>query len=192
MLAARLVRCQYCGMPIALADPDPRWPRAYTDARDELLAALGEESFIAFEHIGSTSIPGLAAKPLIDMMASVRNLEDVEPMIPRIEALGYVYLEELTALIPGRRLFERCTSGGAPIEHLHVVMHEGENWVRHLDFRDWLRSHPEDRDAYEALKRELAAQHSDTTVYSEAKTAFIRRIEALAAQARESRASRSG
>jgi GrpB-like predicted nucleotidyltransferase (UPF0157 family) len=171
-------------MPIALADPDPTWPRAYCCARDELLDGLGQDAFIGFEHIGSTSIPGLAAKPLVDMMASVRSLDEVAPMIERIEALGYDYLEELAALIPGRHLFER-RSAGKPTEHLHIVEHEGENWLRHLGFRDWLRTHPEDRDAYETLKRELAAKHDDTKVYSEAKTPFVRRIEALAADARE-------
>lgn len=170
-------------MPILLVEPDPAWPGAYERARDELLAALGHDRFLGFEHIGSTSVALLAAKPLIDMMAAVGDLDEVAPMIEPIEALGYTYLEEFTRALPGRHLFERAGSGDEPTTHLHIVVYGGENWVRHLGFRDWLRTHPQDRDAYASLKRELAARYDDTKEYSEAKTKFIRQIEAQAARA---------
>jgi len=170
-------------MPIALAEPDSGWPSAYARARDEILDAVGSGAFLGFEHIGSTSVPGLAAKPLIDMMAAVASLDAVDPLVGSIEALGYEYLQELSLTIPGRRMFERRDAHGVPIEHLHVVVYEGTNWKRHKDFRDWLRGHPEDRRAYEDLKRVLAAQYDDTRKYSAAKTAFIRDIEVRAARA---------
>jgi len=173
-------------MPILLAEPDDGWPAAFASARDELLAALGPDAFIAIEHIGSTSVPGLAAKPLIDMMAAVTHLDEVDPMIAAIEALGYEYLEALSRAIPGRRLFERRDADGAPTEHLHVVEYEGDNWKRHLGFRDWLRARPGDRKTYEALKRRLAARYDDTKEYSAAKTDFIREIEAKAGDASSS------
>lgn len=170
------------GMPILLAESDPAWPAVYAAARDEIIAAVGADAFIAFEHFGSTSIPGLVAKPLIDIMAAVESLDDVDPLIDRIEVLGYEYQEAVSLVLPGRTFFQRCVEG-APAEHLHVVVYEGENWNRHLRFRDWMRSHPEDRKAYDALKRQLAKLYDDTTEYSAAKTDYIRGIEAVALEA---------
>ncbi len=163
-------------MPILLVPYDPRWPQAFERARGELIAAIGAERLLGFEHIGSTAIPEIFAKPIIDMLAGVSDPTIVDDMLGDIEALGYLPWYGA----PGRRTFERRGPDGTATEHLHFVVHASPNWTEPLRFRDWLRVNPADREAYQRLKLRLAAVYDDTRKYSEAKTEFVRQIDAKA------------
>jgi GrpB-like predicted nucleotidyltransferase (UPF0157 family) len=132
------------------------------------------------EHIGSTAVPGLAAKPVIDIMIGLADFSIADSLVPRIAALGYEYDSSFEHVFPHRRFF-RKVAGGAATHHLHVVAEGGDFWERHVLFRDHLRTHAETRRRYAALKRELArAEWESGAAYSEAKTAFIRDAESRA------------
>jgi GrpB-like predicted nucleotidyltransferase (UPF0157 family) len=126
------------------------------------------------EHIGSTSVPGLAAKPIIDVMVAIRSLADAPACVAPLAAIGYEYVPEHEAVMPERRYFRRGR-GGAGTHHLHMVERSSAFWEEHLLFRDYLRAHSEAAAEYERLKRELAAAHgSDRGAYTAAKTDFIK------------------
>jgi GrpB-like predicted nucleotidyltransferase (UPF0157 family) len=166
--------------PVIIVDYDPRWPEMYEAEKARILEVAGR--WLAdIQHVGSTSVPGLAAKPVIDIMPGVARLEDAEHIIGPLQALGYEYVpwQEEDAPIPDRRYFRR----GVPrSHHVHVAEVGGDFWTRHLLFRDYLRDHPEACHEYAALKRHLAAEYgSDRLGYVEAKTDFISRIEETAA-----------
>ena len=157
---------------------DPAWPRLFELECDRLFG-LCAEAVAEVHHVGSTAVPGLAAKPIVDMLVLLhRFLNGAE--IAAISAHGYEYRGEQG--IPGRQYFSRTTS---PAVHIHChLMTDASEGLRMLYFRDYLRAHPETARDYEALKRSLSEQHrSDREAYTEAKTAFIRQIEALAMQA---------
>lgn len=129
------------------------------------------------EHIGSTAVPGLAAKPIIDIMVGLENFALADSLVPRVTTLGYEYVQKYEAVMPLRRYFRRDTNG-ARSHHLHMVAVGGEFWERHLLFRDYLRQHPDVAADYAALKRQLAAREwHDVNDYADAKTEFIRSIE---------------
>jgi len=159
---------------------DPDWVAGF-DAERERLLALFEPGEACIEHVGSTSVPELPAKPIVDMLLGVRQLADVERRIPALEARGWEYVREHEAVFPERRFLARPRHWPRS-HHLHAVELGTPFWRDHLAFRDWLRAHPEDAAAYGRLKRELAARHgSDRSAYTEAKTSFV---EAVLARAR--------
>jgi len=161
--------------PVIIADYDPDWPQRYEAERGRILAAIAP--WVAqIEHIGSTSVPGLGAKPIIDIMVAVRSLDDAAHCIEPLRALGYQYHPEFEDTLPERRYFNRGPSDDH--YHLHMVELDGGFWQRHLLFRDYLRAHPEAAQEYERLKRALAAQYrDDRSGYTDAKTEFITAIE---------------
>jgi GrpB-like predicted nucleotidyltransferase (UPF0157 family) len=152
----------------------------FEEERDRISGAIGRW-LAAIEHVGSTSVPGLAAKPIIDIMPGLRSLADAPHIIGPMEALGYEYVPEFEAQLPERRYFRR----GIPrTHHVHVVEASSRFWRRHLAFRDWLRAHPGDAAAYAELKRKLATQYgADRAGYTDAKSEFILGIEEKAAAA---------
>ena len=161
------------GRPVLIAAYDARWASMFEEARAEIVGRCGA-LLVGVEHIGSTSVPGLAAKPIIDIMAAVESLDDARALIEPLAALGFEYVPKND--FPGRRFFRRGLRG-AGTHHLHVVEHGGWEWRRHLLFRDQLRAHPETAAAYERLKRELAALHGpDRGAYTDAKTPFIESV----------------
>jgi len=157
---------------------DPGWPGRFETESARVEAALGDE-IVRVEHVGSTAVPGLAAKPVVDIQVSVRS------MVPRAAyAEPLVHLGYRWALDPWtdeHECFSRDEDGRRAF-HIHVCG-QGTGWERrHLGFRDWLRGHPEDAAAYERLKRDLAERHPrDTYTYADEKSAFIREVEARAA-----------
>ena len=155
---------------VVVVDYDPDWPRRYEEERARIAETLRHVR-VAIEHVGSTAVPGLAAKPIIDIMVGVRELADGELCIEPLEAVGYEYRGELVEGIPGRLYFRR----GAPRSHqLHLVEQRSEFWERHMLFRDLLRKRPDIAAQYDALKRELAVKYrTDRLQYTEAKTPFI-------------------
>jgi len=158
------------GAAIEIADYDPAWPGAYERERAAIAGALGDLVF-AIEHVGSTSVPGLGAKPIIDIMVGLRELADHARSVPPLQAIGYLHKGEHG--IPERHYFRKPVRG--PRTHqIHMVEQGRDFWLRHLLFRDYLRRHPEEAAAYQRLKVGLAARFgTDVEAYTEAKTEFI-------------------
>jgi GrpB-like predicted nucleotidyltransferase (UPF0157 family) len=155
---------------IEIHDYDPGWPAAAQTAMAELMAALGGR-ISRIEHIGSTAVPGLAAKPVIDLMSATAEIGSVAAAEPALTALGYRLIE--TGMRD--RLFYRRE--GEPVAyHLHVVTEA--SWDERLErlLRDHLREHPADRARYEQLKRTLAGAGHGGDEYTRAKTALIQRM----------------
>lgn len=154
--------------PIGVIPYDPDWPLAFAHWRTQLRVALAPNP-VRIEHVGSTAVTGLAAKPVIDVQVSVTDLEDEPAYVPAIERIGIA----LRSREPVRRYFR--PSGDLPrVVQVHVCA-TGSEWEReHLLFRDYLRTHPEARDDYAALKTRLAERYWDDRLgYTEAKTGFI-------------------
>jgi len=156
---------------------DPAWPGRYEAEANRIRSGLGEQA-VRVEHVGSTSVPGLAAKPVIDIQISVPSMAPRSAYTDPLIGLGYRWA--IDPWTDEHEFFSRDEDGQRAF-HVHVCG-QGSEWERrHLAFRDWLRSHPEDAAGYERLKRDLAEQHPrDTYSYTEAKTEFIREIEARA------------
>ena len=156
--------------PIEIVAYDPAWPARFQAERERLLPLLPGADI---HHIGSTAVPGLPAKPVIDLMALV---EDVDaPIAALIEEGGYQYPEAFNATLSRRRWLCRPTAAHRT-HHLHLVDDQAD-LGRHLRFRDRLRASATVADEYTRLKRELAGSFgNDREAYSEAKSAFIRRV----------------
>lgn len=153
--------------PIVIVDYDPGWPERFERERSRVKAALGSKA-ICIEHFGSTAVPGLGAKPIVDLLVTVADPED-ETLIGHLEAAGY----ELRVREPGHRMFRTPERD----VHVHVWSETDPEVARHLRFRDRLRDSPEDRLAYERLKRELAKRDwPDMNYYAEAKGELIAEI----------------
>jgi GrpB-like predicted nucleotidyltransferase (UPF0157 family) len=153
---------------VFVVDYDPTWPERYQEERARIAETLRHVG-VAIEHVGSTAVPGLAAKPIIDIMVGVRELTDGERCIEPLEAVGYEYRGE--AGIPDRLFFRK---GDPRSHHLHLVKQRSEFWERHVLFRDLLRERPDIAAQYAALKRELAVKYrTERLQYTEAKTPFI-------------------
>jgi GrpB-like predicted nucleotidyltransferase (UPF0157 family) len=148
----------------------------------------GSEAVI--EHVGSTSVPGLGAKPVIDILVGVPVLVEVEDRIPALEAAGYEYAQEYEKQRPDRRYFRKPRLGPRAF-HVHCVVTGGVSWIRHLAFRDHLRAHPESAVAYDHLKRELARRVSKEE-YTEAKSPFVEGVLASAMRDREGKQQTAG
>jgi len=166
-------------MKITLTDYSPDWPRRFEIVRLQLLQQISLP--VTIEHIGSTAVPGLCAKPIIDIMIGVPALERIDEAVPEIEALGYEYLSIFEDQMPYRRFFRKW-KGDIRTHHIHMVEAKSTFWNRHLLFRDYLRAHQEIAAQYATLKRDLATREwEDMNEYADAKTAFIRNVEACAA-----------
>lgn len=156
---------------VVVAPYDPEWTDEFVAERARLAAALGGVA-CEIEHVGSTAVPGLAAKPVIDMLGGPPPESALEPYVRAFTGAGYEYRGEYG--LPGREYFVRSDAAGARTHHLHLVVLGGGHWVRHLAFRDALRADAGARERYAALKHRLAAQHGDDRdAYTDAKSAFI-------------------
>lgn len=156
---------------VRLAEADPAWPALFAAERTRVLAALAPLP-LAVAHVGSTAVPGLIAKPILDVMGGRPAGSDLAPYVTALEAADYRYRGEFG--IPGRDYFVRDDISGRRTHHLHVVEHGGAFWRAHLAFRDYLRRTPARAGAYEALKRDLAMRHpGDRAAYTDGKVAFI-------------------
>jgi GrpB-like predicted nucleotidyltransferase (UPF0157 family) len=144
--------------PIVIVAYDPAWGTSFDVERDHVQRALGDLLTRPVEHIGSTAVPGLAAKPIIDMLAVVETVDDAPSAIARLEAVDWVHAPEPTDAID--RSLSFCTPSIAHrTHHLHVVEDASEGWRGWLAFRDHLCAHPDVAAAYATLKTELAARH---------------------------------
>ncbi len=158
--------------PIIIEDYDPHWPERFELLRARIASTLGPLAR-AIEHVGSTSVPGLAAKPIVDIDVLLHTTADLPEAIARLATLGYQHQGDLG--VPGREAF-RTPSNSIP-HHLYIHRPDSTEYVRHIIFRDQLRANREDAQSYEALKRSLAKQYRDNReAYSQSKTEFVEAI----------------
>ena len=165
---------------IEVVPHNPDWSEEFRVESRRIASALGD-TVAAVRHIGSTAIPAIHAKPVIDMLVEVRDLAAVDNQSPAMETLGYQVMGEFG--IPGRRYFRKDDQNGVRTHQVHIFQHGSEQVTRHLAFRDYLIAHPEDALEYSDLKRDLAAAHPhDSNAYMDGKDAFIKDIDGRAAE----------
>jgi GrpB-like predicted nucleotidyltransferase (UPF0157 family) len=159
--------------PVIITPYDPDWPRVYEEESRLIRATVGD-IIRSLEHCGSTSVPGLPAKPIVDIIAGVDGREAADECRDRLQAIGY------DDASPGDNTdWYYCLGKGphSPGFHLHLVKEESPHHQKHIIFRDWLRTHPEDARAYADLKIKLAEKHrNDRVAYTDLKTGFIDKI----------------
>lgn len=161
--------------PVIILPYDPAWPSLYTAEKERILNEIGQY-VVNIEHMGSTAVPGLAAKPVIDILIGVRSLADAPLFIPPLLPLGYEYVNRYEDDMPFRRYLHRKING-EHTHHLHMVEPDTDFYKVQLAFRDYLRAHPDDRDQYAALKNKLAEKYQkDRMAYTDAKSGFIQGI----------------
>jgi GrpB-like predicted nucleotidyltransferase (UPF0157 family) len=178
---AEMVR-RLCGEQVDIVDYDPRWPALFLAEKEHLLRCLPPEIVRRIEHFGSTAVPGLAAKPVIDMLVEVSDLEATKRCIaPLLVQQGYEYIWRPTIGDDGPPFYawfiKRDAATGARTHHIHMVEASfASHWERLL-FRDYLIEHPEFADEYGRLKLELTARHpNDRAAYTQGKTEFVTRM----------------
>jgi GrpB-like predicted nucleotidyltransferase (UPF0157 family) len=156
--------------PIQLAPPDPGWPTRFEQERAALDEAIGEWVCGGIHHVGSTAVPGLEAKPIIDILAGVRDLETARACFEPLADLGYLYAPYL----PEEMHWFAKPHPARRTHHLHLVPMDSQRYRDELAFRDRLRTDSQIASRYAALKRELAERHRDDRgAYTEAKSAFV-------------------
>jgi GrpB-like predicted nucleotidyltransferase (UPF0157 family) len=161
---------------VIVCDYDEEWPKLFREIADPIRLALSD-IVVAVEHVGSTGVPGLAAKPVIDVDVVVHSAEEVPLAIERLRGLGYVYQGDKG--IAGREAF--LWPSRSPVHHLYVVVAGSKPLADHIHFRDYLRNDPQAAREYGELKRALADEHkNDRNGYTNAKANFI--SQALARQ----------
>ncbi len=156
---------------VRLVPYESDWPRLFREEAARIQAALGRR-ILGVEHVGSTAVPGLVSKPILDMLGGVPRLEDARDCIEPLAEIGY---EDLgIELVPGHHVFGR---GDPRTHHLHLVERDGDRWRILLRFRDALRADPDLVARYEDLKRRLAGEFPYRRAdYTEAKGDFIRSV----------------
>ena len=156
---------------VRLSGYNPEWQRIFA-VEAESLRELLRDYVLEIQHVGSTSIKGLTAKPIIDIAASIRKIEDARQCVAPLESVGYEYKGENG--IPERHFFVK----GIPRKfHLHFVVKDGELWRNYIKFRDRLRENAELKNEYARLKKDLAKRfEQDRAAYTESKKPFIERV----------------
>lgn len=158
---------------IIVVEYDPQWQIRFAEEAASVWQVLGIHS-LQIEHIGSTAVPELAAKPIIDLMVGVKFLDDAKSAVSLLETLGYIYWRDDPR--PGRMFFVKGMPpyGKQRTHHLHIVEVDSEEWEQRLLFRDYLCHHPDEAQRYAALKYELAAHfRCDREAYTNAKSDYI-------------------
>jgi GrpB-like predicted nucleotidyltransferase (UPF0157 family) len=157
---------------------DPVWETLFAVEAQQLRAALDPRQVLGIEHFGSTAVPGLASKPIIDILIAVTSLAQAKvTMVEAITALGYVYWAENPKT--DRMFFVKGMPpyGERRTHHVHITEPDGEMWRHRLPFRDYLRANPDEARRYEVLKRDLAARYStDRERYTDAKTEYVETV----------------
>jgi len=155
---------------VVVVEYDPRWPARFDEEQRRVREVLGARA-IAIEHVGSTAVPGLGAKPIIDIMVGVRDLAGAfDDCSAALQSIGYLYVPRR---LPDRHFFQRGP-WGARTHHLHLTEFGGAMWERYLLFRDYLRTHPDVARQYYELKRQVAARPGiDRAAYNAAKRSLI-------------------
>jgi GrpB-like predicted nucleotidyltransferase (UPF0157 family) len=165
---------------VTLSNYQSDWPLHF-ERIEAALRARVDLPFVQLEHIGSTSVPGLCAKPVIDVLLGARSLNEIAFRAAQFANLGFRYRPEFESVIPERRYFVRdeitAVGSTSPRVHLHGVVYDGTFWQRHLAFRDALRADAALAQRYAELKRNLATQFAhDKSAYTDAKAPFIQQV----------------
>jgi GrpB-like predicted nucleotidyltransferase (UPF0157 family) len=161
---------------VVIADYNPAWPSWFEWDRARIAAALGAVA-LSVDHVGSTSVPGLPAKPLIDILLRVADSVDEQSYVPQLESAGYVLRIREPEWLEHRLLHRRDEPPHDVNLHVFSDQHAAAEIDRMLRFRDWLRTHDDDRDRYAAVKRELSTREwRYTQDYAEAKSAVVEEI----------------
>lgn len=148
-----------------------RWATQYLSEEKVLKACLNPTDFVAIQHVGSTAIKGISAKPIVDMVLGVKSLEDAKELVPQLESCGYEYKSEDT--VPNRLFFAKGEDLNCTF-YLHIAEVESDYYKDKLLFRDYLNKNLDKAKQYDNLKRKLAVKHAeDRSSYTEAKTDFI-------------------
>ena len=159
---------------VTLLPYQPAWPSLFAEEAERLRLALGEH-VLRVEHVGSTAVPGLDAKPILDIVVAVRDISGAAPFEEALAPLGYIHKAENDR--PGRLYFVKRLPDDRSTHHLSITELDTECWFTHVAFRDYLRSHPEAREEYGKLKSALARRHHhDRAAYQEGKAAFIQHV----------------
>ncbi|HVF66171.1 MAG TPA: GrpB family protein [Pyrinomonadaceae bacterium] len=165
---------------------DPRWRDAFEAEAKRVADALGE-NVVAVHHIGSTAIPEIYAKPVVDLLVEVRDVNEVDVRSRSMESLGYEVMGEYG--IHGRRYFRKDNREGIRTHQVHAFEAGSAEVVRHLAFRDYMIAHPADARRYSELKRRLADEHPQSMdAYMDGKDGFIKEMDVRAARWRASQA----
>jgi GrpB-like predicted nucleotidyltransferase (UPF0157 family) len=184
-------------MKIIIAPYNPDWPVLFEQEKVAIGKALASQS-PSIEHIGSTSITGLAAKPVVDILVGVKDDAELEEVKVPMMAAGFTYMRIYEPLMPYRRYFVRykqkdvkppalvdtgdaspSSLGFTSVTHIHILVKDTMHWYRHIAFRDYLREHPQVRMEYEQLKKKLSQQEfKDGLEYNDGKDSFIKKVEA--------------
>ena len=161
-------------LPLEVVQPDPSWPAQFNVIKAKIEAALGS-SLLAVSHVGSTSVPDLPAKPIIDMDVTVANIQDESTYAPALEAAGFQFLHREPSWNK-HRLFYNYD----PPANLHVFGSDSKELIRHAAMRDWLLTHPEDRKRYAEVKVEASkaaiANGEDVNQYNDRKSPVLQDI----------------
>jgi GrpB-like predicted nucleotidyltransferase (UPF0157 family) len=158
---------------VSLVPPDPSWPERFSQERYLLRPILGRIAD-ALQHFGSTAVPGLGAKPIIDMMAPVATLDEADALEDQLANIGYIKID---AGFFKRRFFRKKTTASELVYHLHLAVSSTWPLKNELLLRDWLIQHPDIAHAYAMLKLQLAAKYgNDMPRYTDGKTTFLRRV----------------
>lgn len=162
---------------VTIAEYNPKWKFIFESEKEILFESIGEY-IQQIEHIGSTAVTGLAAKPIIDILVGVETITKAEKCIPLLEELNYQYVPEFEVELPERRYFRKPPRGLEKRKfHLHMVETTSYFWKRQLLFREYLRAHPQTKDEYAQLKKDLSVKYrNDRVAYTDSKTDFILKV----------------
>ena len=169
-------------VPVVVEDYDPAWPVLFQQEHDAIRGALGPTA-LTVEHVGSTSVPGLPAKPVVDVLLLVPDSADEVAYVPALEEAGYTLRIREPGWLEHRVLYRRLEDGSPHNANVHVFSpgRADAEIARMRMFRDWLRAHPDDRELYAATKRELATRRwRYVQDYADAKTEVVEAILARA------------
>ena len=156
--------------PVILVEYNDEWPMLFEEEKARLLNH-GGELVVEIEHIGSTSVPGLTAKPIVDILLGVRKLDDAVELIESFSLMGYKYAPQHEDRLPERRFMSRTGF------HLHMTESGNLFWSKHVFFRDYLRAHTKARNEYAQLKLKLAEKYrNDRSTYTDSKAGFINSV----------------
>ncbi len=158
---------------VKLSKYNPKWKTLFEE-ESALIFSAAEDFIVDIQHIGSTAIPDIVAKPIIDILAAINSLSNIVKIIDPLKTIGFIYRGEQG--IPDRHLFIK---GGEDYRthHLHVVEKEHSEWAKHIIFRNYLRKHPQEAQEYSKLKQDLLKKYElDREKYTESKSNFVERI----------------
>jgi GrpB-like predicted nucleotidyltransferase (UPF0157 family) len=165
---------------IEVVPNDPMWRNAFETEKRHVGSALGE-NVVAIHHIGSTAIPNIYAKPVVDLLVEVGNITEVDGRSSEMESLGYEVMGEFG--IPRRRYFRKDNEKGIRTHQIHAFETGSAEIERHIAFRDYMIAHPEEAQRYSELKRKLAEKHSQSMdEYMDGKDEFIKEMDLKATQ----------